>query len=227
MKPKRSDSRETQERLLEAAAAVFAAKGFGAATVAEICRKARTNVASVNYHFGGKKNLYTEAWRYEFHKSIETYPPDDGVPPGAAAEERLRGRVRSILRRIQDPRCREFDFMQKEMAAPTGLLGAVARESIEPVRMGFLAIVKEMLGDRATPRQARLCKRSIMAQCFGILRFERQRRLSPHGKDVPGPPPLNVDVETLADHITRFSLAGIREVRKGLRTPPGRKKRSK
>jgi AcrR family transcriptional regulator len=48
---------QTREALLEAAAQVFAELGFRAATVREICQRARANIASVNYHFGDKENL--------------------------------------------------------------------------------------------------------------------------------------------------------------------------
>ncbi len=50
----------TREKLVEAAAQVFAEVGFEAATVREICSRAGTNGAAVNYHFGDKLGLYTE-----------------------------------------------------------------------------------------------------------------------------------------------------------------------
>ncbi len=48
---------ETQERLLEAAEALFAEKGFEAVSLRDITAQAGANVAAVNYHFGGKENL--------------------------------------------------------------------------------------------------------------------------------------------------------------------------
>ena len=44
----------TKDRLLAAACAVFADKGYRAATVVEICTAAEANIAAVNYHFGNK-----------------------------------------------------------------------------------------------------------------------------------------------------------------------------
>ena len=49
---------ETRQRLLEAAARLFAARGFTHVTVREICNAANANVAAVNYHFGDKLGLY-------------------------------------------------------------------------------------------------------------------------------------------------------------------------
>ena len=54
------DDEATRTRLLHAAAAVFAEVGYNAATVRQICTRARVNVAAVNYHFGDKLGLYTE-----------------------------------------------------------------------------------------------------------------------------------------------------------------------
>jgi len=54
----RKDGTDTKERLLRAASKVFAQRGYREATIAEICHKAGSNVAAVNYHFGGKDAVY-------------------------------------------------------------------------------------------------------------------------------------------------------------------------
>ncbi|MHC5039436.1 MAG: CerR family C-terminal domain-containing protein, partial [Planctomycetota bacterium] len=155
-----------------------------------------------------------ETWRNEFRRSIRAHPPDGGVAPNAPVEKRLHGRVLSILKRMLDPESRDFDILQKEMANPTGLLAEVKRESIEPLRRELAAMVRELLGKGASEPQVRLCLSSILSQCFSPMTHERRRRLNPKGLPGPGPPPLNVEIEVLADHITRFSIAGIRDLRR-------------
>lgn len=54
----RSDGRETREAILEAAEEEFSAKGFGLASMREICRKAGVNSALASRYFGSKENLY-------------------------------------------------------------------------------------------------------------------------------------------------------------------------
>jgi AcrR family transcriptional regulator len=54
----------TRQKLLLAACELFATQGFGAASIREIARKAGTNVAAINYHYGSKENLYSEAVKY-------------------------------------------------------------------------------------------------------------------------------------------------------------------
>jgi AcrR family transcriptional regulator len=213
---------QTRARLLDAAAEVFAASGFRDATVAEICRRAGANVAAVNYHFGGKEKLYVEAWRHSFERSLQAYPYDADVPEGASPEQRLRGFVRSIMKRMRDPRSCEFEIIHKEMANPTGLLGGVMREGIGPIQRGFVEVIREVLGKGASQEEVNLCQMSVRAQCFGPMLHERFRKRA--GADwEPGPAPMEMDVEVLAEHIVRFSLAGIEAVR--ARRERGGKKR--
>jgi TetR/AcrR family transcriptional regulator, regulator of cefoperazone and chloramphenicol sensitivity len=213
MRRQRRDGNETRLHLLEAASKIFAAKGFREGTIAEICSKAHANAAAANYHFGSKEGLYVESWRYAFDKSLKAYPPDGGVASDAPVEERLRGRVLSIMRRIMDSESHDFDIVHKEIANPTGLLAGVMQESMGPIFQGLGSVVRELLGDRTAERNVRLCLMSIRAQCFGPLLRERRRKMASGSLQPPGVEPIQEDVEVLADHVTRFSLAGIREIR--------------
>jgi TetR/AcrR family transcriptional regulator, regulator of cefoperazone and chloramphenicol sensitivity len=214
MKSGKKPDRDTQARLLESACEVFAEKGYREATLAEICERARANIAAANYYFRDKATLYAEAWRRSFQRSLETYPADGNVPPGATPEDRLRGRIQSILQRIADPQSYEFDIMYKELVNQTGLLSDVMQESIEPIRRGLFVLMRELLGEDASDLQVQLCQMSIRAQCFDLIIREQRRKKSPEGKKLTGPPFLDVDVAVLANHILRFSLAGIREIRR-------------
>ena len=214
MRPTKKRDRGTQERLLESACVVFAQKGYRNATIAEICDRADANIAAVNYHFGDKETLYVEAWRVAFERSLAAHPPDGGVPDGAAAEERLRGRILALMRRIADPKSHEFEIVHKELANPTGLLVEVMRESIEPIRQGLGATVRELLGPKAPRRQVLLCMMSIRSQCFDEMIRTRRRRAFDEAGKAGGPPLLSLDIEEIAAHIARFSLAGIREIRR-------------
>ena len=212
MRKQRSDGQETRQNLLAAAGEIFARKGFREATIAEICQQAAANTAAISYHFGSKEALYVESWRYSFTQSLKTYPLDGAIPPEAPAEERLRGRILAIMRRIIDPRSHEFDIFHKEMASPTGLLAKAIQESVEPIFTGLGLLIGELLGMDPHEHEVQLCAMSIRAQCFGPLMHARQRKTA-QGLPPTGLEPLLEDVEQLADHVTRFSLAGIRALR--------------
>jgi AcrR family transcriptional regulator len=51
-------SGDTKERLLDAAEAIFAERGFTAASLRAITRRADANLAAVHYHFGSKGALF-------------------------------------------------------------------------------------------------------------------------------------------------------------------------
>ena len=78
---------------------------------------------------------------------------------------------------------------------------------------GFIAIIRELLGPGGGEQSVLLCLMSIRAQCFNPLMRERRRRLNTAGLLPANQDPVMADIEALADHVTRFSLAGIRAIR--------------
>ena len=201
---------ETRQRVLESAVAAVAAKGFRDATIHEICQRAEANLAAVNYYFGSKEKHYAEAWRGAFRQSQAAHPRDGGVPADAAPEERLRGRIRSLIQTMTDPNDESFRIAQKEMANPTHLLREVQRECIGPLRAETAALVRELLGPRVGEEQARFCEASIMSQCFGMARWMRARQVGVAPEDRP----FTIDdADAYAEHVARFSLAGMRAIR--------------
>ena len=59
-RPRRSDAPSSRDRLLTAAAAEFAMRGFEGAKVDRIAKHARVNKAMLYYHFTSKAALYRE-----------------------------------------------------------------------------------------------------------------------------------------------------------------------
>jgi len=205
---------DTRRRVLESAVDVFAEKGFRDATIHEVCERAGANIAAVNYYFGSKENLYAEAWRKAFHDSLEAHPPDGGVPQDAPPQERLRGRVRALIHGAADEDNQSFLIMQKEMAEPTRLLREVTRECIRPLHEQTSSLVRELLGPHATPQQVRFCEASILSQCLDVVRRIRMHRERPTTEDRPL---IIDDIQAYAEHVARFSLAGIRAMREQAR----------
>jgi AcrR family transcriptional regulator len=207
MKKQRKSGINTRERLLAAASDVFADKSYHDATIAEICEKAEANIAAVNYHFNDKETLYREAWRYAFDVSIIKYPFDGDVLDGAPPEERLRGQITALLHRIADEDNKEFFIAQKEFVSPTGLLDEVIREELEPMHDRTETLVRELLNAPVSDADVRFCVISIINQCVNPIITKRKKGAN-DGRAVEGPPRID-DIEAFADHVVRFSLAGL------------------
>jgi AcrR family transcriptional regulator len=210
MRNRKKDVASTRTKLLAAASAIFAEKGYRDATIAEICERAGANIAAVNYHFRNKQNLYIETWRHCFSESIEAHPPDGGVRADAPPEERLRGQVRALLQRISDEGDREFLIVQKERANPTGLLHEVMRRELQPLHERMEKVVRGFLGPYASDTEVEFCGMSIISQCIDPIAATR-----PHkgGRQARGAPPRIDDIEAYSNHVVNFSLAGMRAIR--------------
>ncbi len=212
MKKQRSDARETRRRVLAAASQVFAQKGFWGATNADICSLAGVNTAAVNYHFTSKENLYVEAWKHAFERSNEAHPADGGLSSDKPAEERLRARVRSFIHKFADPNTVDLEIIHKEMVNPTGLLAETIAQAVRPLDEALQANIRDLLGPEAGDKPVLLCFMSIMSQSLGIM-----HHIDPNDR-LPGPKWRDaalkeLTMDEIADHIIRFSLAGINAVR--------------
>lgn len=209
MKPGGRQAADTRQRLLDEASRAFAERGFRDTTVAEICRRARANIAAVNYHFGSKEVLYREAWRNAHRRMLEAFPPDGGVSQDAPAEKRLGGRIRSMLQRAMSEDGLEFRILNHELAAPTGMLGQVVQDTIRPLAEAMESVVRELLGNQADEQTVRLCVVCIIGPCMQVMRRERLHKSQ-------GQPPWFMPdmLETMVRHFTAFALAGIRAVRR-------------
>jgi AcrR family transcriptional regulator len=207
---------ETDDRLLQAAGEVFAEFGFRRATVRDICARAGANVAAVNYHFGDKAGLYAAVVKYGVGAALQKYPPDMGLPAdgSASAEQRLRAFVRGFLFRVLEPGPGAWHgrLMMWEMVEPTGTFGDLFAQMIRPLYQRLSSIVTELLGPGATPERAKLCCISVLGQCsFYRLGAPLLARVQP---DKVNPTPEQLEV--IADHIARLTLAGLR----AFATPP-------
>jgi len=198
---------DTRARLLEAGAEVFSAQGFHAATVRQICRRAQANVAAIHYHFGGKEELYTELLRTLGRRAFERYPPTLGLSAQASPEERLFAYVHAYFLRLlsEDGFARHGRLLSREMIDPSPAFVHVVEEFIRPHFEILRGIVAAIRPD-ASEREVRLSARSIVAQCSF---YHHSRALIEHLS--PGEPRDPQAIRALAEHITRFSLEGLRK----------------
>lgn len=211
-----TNSEDTKARLIEAAGEVFARYGFRASTVRQICKRAHANIGSVNYHFRDKEGLYAALLTYSRQLALSKYPPDLGLSRNATPEEKLRAYIRSFLLRLMAEGLPAWHgkLMAQEIADPTGALDQMVQNSILPLYKYLAAIVRELMHEEEPPHAEDsdatfLTALSIAGQCLHyyiarhIIEAIRPRGFDPNR------------IEQIADHITRFSLGGIRELAAG------------
>jgi AcrR family transcriptional regulator len=195
--------------VLEAAGEVFAEKGFHNATVRDICERAEANIAAVNYHFQTKEQLYAAVLAFAQQRALEKYPPTLGLSPNATPKQRLHAFVRAFLLRIFDKGQYAWHgkLMAREMVDPSAALDNLAEQFVKPQSQVIAAIVKDILGERATPDRIMRCTFSVVGQ---VLFYHNCRpvicRIFPHQGYEPA------DIEQIAAHITEFSYAAIQNI---------------
>ncbi len=194
----------TKVRLIEAAGREFAEKGFDLARVRTICEGAGANLASVNYHFGDKEQLYREVLM-EAHRcgsGAGASPPVDSLPPG----EKLRAFIHHFLDQVvalgKDDTWHNR-LMMREILDPTPALEFVVREAIRPRFELLKSIMREIRPDADDQRLNALCF-SVIGQA---LHYKVARKVMPR---LIGSEAFEaLDATYLADHIARFSLAAL------------------
>jgi TetR/AcrR family transcriptional regulator, regulator of cefoperazone and chloramphenicol sensitivity len=199
-------SPEAKQRLLLAAEEIFAEWGFAGASVRDICNRANTNVAAINYYFGGggaKERLYIEAVKNAHLCSMSghdfpEFPAD--MPP----EHKLRLFIREMVRRMYRPaRPSAMALTMREMANPSTAAGEVVREYIRPIAFKLLDIVKEICPNLPDERHL-----MIGFSVIGQILYYRQN--APVSELIFGHERISkLSEDGVMEHITQFTLTAL------------------
>ena len=213
--PKRRQSRSvrpvaserTRERLIDAAGEMFAELGFHHTTVRQICERAGANIAAVNYHFRDKTGLYTEVVRQSMH-AAHLDAVRAAFDQDAPAEVIMRAVIKTRLESLRGLDLGDWHFriFAHELAKPTPAIDVVVNEAIRPLYLRMCKLIASLLGLPPDHQKTRLCAQSIIGQIL-FYAFARPviSRLSPDMKMTAA------QIDLIADHITEFSLAYLRQ----------------
>ncbi|MBC8463521.1 MAG: CerR family C-terminal domain-containing protein [Deltaproteobacteria bacterium] len=198
-----------RERLLDKAEILFAQKGYHAVTVREITKAATCNLASVNYHFGNKKNLYLDVFRVRWMpraKGLQKFFRDSlAAKEVSAPAVIIQALARAFLEGpfSDEERQRHFQLMTREMSQPTEAFEFVANHVMQPF-YNELADMFEAFVPDGLPRERLLLK--IMSIFSIVLHFNFARTAVAHvtGREYD----TSFKVQ-LIDHIIDFALAGL------------------
>lgn len=152
----------TRQRLVEAASALFAERGYGGASVRDICNLARVNPGAVSYHFGGKRQLYRTALRQAAQRLARGDAPGSGDGPSHPPD--LQAVVRRVFRRLgEDPIATRL--LLRDLAEGGGL----AVEALEPTLREALDALRAVTGhtdDSRASAEVRLLFLELAAPVF-------------------------------------------------------------
>lgn len=200
---------DTRERLLDAAEELFARRGYAATSVRDITAAADSNLAAVNYHFGGKHKLYRavllrrlRAIREQRLAALEgtvrdgTDAGDLATPLRAFAEAFLAPvcdapaegpPMRLLLREVVDPQLPR-DLFETELVMP-----------VQQRLTSAIAVAAPGLDEHTV----QLCTQSFIGQLMHVLHAQR---LAPADHERGGEA---LGLAELVDHVVRFTVAAL------------------
>lgn len=198
---------QTRHRLLDVAESLFAEHGFAATSVRDITAAAECNLAAVNYHFGGKANLYREAFlrglRVQREHRLDALRKATARRPAPDVEEVLHAFARAFVAPLDHTHGPFiFQLWMRELLDPQLPAGTFADEMILPMRRALVAALRS-LEPTLAERDAVLCIQSFVAQLFNVFHLQRFK-----GPGAPGTIPATPAEHVR--HIAAFTAAGIR-----------------
>jgi len=204
-----NDCEDTRDRILAAAQKLFAEKGFDVTSVRDITTEAGCNVASVNYHFGGKDKLYLDTFRSMLavlrDQRLEVLGELMARHSAPTLEEFLESFAEGFIDPLDDEsRGRMFmALVSREMFDPRLPHDVFVSEFIHPILEKSL-IALERFGPPLEPTDARMCIMAMVGQLLHALKARNLFTRHDHSEVVP------TDLADYVPHFVRFAAGGIR-----------------
>jgi len=196
---------DTRQQLLDAAGPLFAERGYRATTVRDICVAAEANQAAINYHFGDKEKLYIECVRHA-GQVCKGRVPLPAWPEGTSPRQKLRDFIFMFASRVVVDYLPAWhsQLIMREMLMPTRACAEFVTQFVQPQVAVLQQILAELLPSEMPERQRMMIGFSVVGQ---ILHYRSTR---PVLTMIMGDELFrSLDVETLTEHVTAFSLAAI------------------
>ena len=169
---------QTRERLIDAAARVFASRGYHAATLAEVAREAGYSTGAVYSNFSGKEDLFLAladrqvAGRGEQARAIAELAPEDPWADGRRLEKAIASWFRSFTQENEEWPLLFYEFWSY------GVRTAELRSEFEARRAAAREAIAAPLAEVAAERglKLRYPAEELAAALSGVingLAFER------------------------------------------------------
>lgn len=207
------DQSSTKDRIFIAGIHIFAKHGFSGARVREICRLAESsNMNAVNYYFGGKAQLYKAILEMMFSEFGKRVQNSAMTTPSLKPEERLCYFIKAYCEMLftENPVGEAIQaIFNNEMAQPSPYLNELIDRYLIDQNNAILQMVDEVVGPDAPRWLLQDCGVSVFSQ---IIYYSSTWRI--YSRVNPTHPGMGTYKHHLADHVCRFSLAGLKEIKR-------------
>lgn len=196
---------EVRQRILDAAAEVFAERGFGGAGVDAIARRAGVNKAMLYYHVGDKAALFGEVVRANVGRIRQAVTA--ALAESDDPRERLRAIPRAFARAVRQ---RPFlpQLMLREIAAGGPNLPPEAVEQIAEIMGMTKTVLNEGVSAGAFRRvDPFITHLMLIGSSMFMANALRMRQRFEHVLSIPAE--ATADLEAMADQIADIALEGI------------------
>jgi|GEM_PF-2008492 len=204
----------TKERILQAAAELFAEHGYHGTTHQMMSDKAEVNIAAINYHFGSKENLYLKVWEFLCAESDKSFT--EFVNLEATADEQLRDFVKWRVAAVTGRGLMGClaQIGRREMSKPSPVYDEIEAKYMREKRAWFFALIREIVGhdlDAPTIAMVAFCIYSPLIhliEVVGIMQTSLDETYRAQCRE------FWQDNDKLADSIYTFAMAGLRDLTK-------------
>lgn len=205
-----SSHRGVRERLLDVAEELFCEHGLEGTRIRELAAAAGCNIASVNYYFGGKEQLYIEVWRRILARmrdarltSIRQVMSQSDASP--SLEDLLKSFAGAFMGPLADETKarRLMKLMAREMVDQNLPANMFVEEMIIPT----MAAMREALVRVCPPLEESRIPLVIFSIAGQLAQAAHIKAIFKQTGDVEMP---KFDLTEVIDHIVKFSAAGIR-----------------
>lgn len=204
-------SSRTRQRLLDAAREVFSEFGYNGASVRQIVSRAGANVASVNYHFGGKDALYKEVvaaiaatMSNDMTMALEQLDTDQEPLLIIHAFAELRIRMGLKRKQFVPPRLMGWELISPKLGVRALLEGHIADADMQ-----LTALLSPLFGPEIDD-----ARKLLIARWF----FSSTMPPPPVGLAVAkalGPEPDEAALNRIASELADAAVAGVRALAAG------------
>jgi TetR/AcrR family transcriptional regulator len=165
---RKASDESTREKILAAALAVFAERGFEGARTREIADRAGANLGLLTYYFGGKEALWKAAVTHAFaelrHDLAEVLDPRAGDDERVQLERLIRRFVRFVARRPEF-----MQLMNDEGKRSGARMRWLADRFVRPLYAGFRQRVERAQAQGILPRVSPVSLHYIVLGAAGLV----------------------------------------------------------